>query len=421
MEAYLEKNRMKRVSFFIITVLFHSSILVAGAPAGTARIAEPLRPGDHLPAHTPLPLVNAPIAQLDPGKYSERLLILNFWGTWCSPCIPEMDSLAGLQQRNGRAVRVVAVSNEPVARLKAYLLRKPSGLWLASDTAGYWYARFALNYVGQCVLVDRQHRVLAIVRTDSLNQDVVDRALRGKPIRSSGETGNQRPVADADLFGLDSNTLSRVTLEGRRPGTTAMGKTYPSGPFANRRLSWINVGPLIMYKTAFGIESQKQVVYEGITEHEATEDTSRIYCLDVVVPPSRKDSLYVLARAVLNILLPIKGRVERRTIDVYVLVRKTGDSLHIPVSDSAAATYQFSGTGFDGTGIRLQVFVDYLSNELDLPVVDETGLTGVYDVHTTNVLRSRVDVLGAVDKLGLRLERGQRVMDVLVLSESHTE
>ncbi len=389
-----------------------------------ARGETTLHPGDHLPAHKVLTLVNAPLKTLDPAKYSDRLLVLNFWGTWCSPCMPEMDSLAGLQRRNEGVIRVVAISDEPVPRLTAYLGRRPTKVWLASDTAVYWYKRFALDHVGECVLVDKQHRILAIVRTELLTQATIDSALEGKPVFSSGETGSRRADAeDADLFGLDSNTLSRVTLEYSRPQTTAMGKTYPTGPFAGRRLSWINVCAPIMYKSAFGIESQKQVAYEGITEKEAwdVKDTSQIYCVDVVVPPSRKDSLYVLTQAVLNILLPIKGRVEKRTIDVYALERNPGDSLRIRVSDSVRATSWFSGTGFDGTGIKLQVFADYLSNELDLPVVDETGLGGVYDIHTTNVLRSSADTIEAVKKLGLRLEKVRRVMDVLVLSGSHTE
>ena len=132
-------------------------------------------------------------------------------------------------------------------------------------------------------------------------------------------------------------------------------------------------------------------------------------------------SMICPAAAVLTITLCLGVVNASGPIAVYALVRKTGDSLHIRVSDSVEATSWFSGTGFDGTGIRLQVFANYLSNELDLPVVDETGLGGVYDMHTTNVLRSRVDVLGAVDKLGLRLEKGRRVMDVLVLSGSHTK
>lgn len=365
-----------------------------------------LHPGDRLPNH-PLPVLNAPTSKIDPGARAEApLTILNFWGTWCSPCIPEMDSLSSLQQRNRGRLRVIAISNEPLPRLTAYLKRKPSGLWLASDTAAYWYRQFALDYVGQAALVDARGRVLAVVRTDSIDQHMIDHAIKGEPIRSSGETGSQA----ADGFDTDPATAMRITLEGYRPNTTPMGKTYPTGPFKNRRLSWINVGPSILYKDVFDIHSEKQVVYEGTAANAAGR-----YCFDIVVPEEQRDSLHKLAQAVLNILLPVKGRLEKRTLDVYAL--QLGPELKIRASDSSGATVAYSGEGFDGTGIPIKTFVDYLSNELDLPVIDETNMKGRYDIHTENVLRSRADVTAGVEKLGLRLEKVKREIDVLVLSK----
>jgi cytochrome c biogenesis protein CcmG, thiol:disulfide interchange protein DsbE len=40
-----------------------------------------------------------------------RIVVLNFWATWCPPCVEEMPSLAQLQKRlAGRDVTVMAVS-----------------------------------------------------------------------------------------------------------------------------------------------------------------------------------------------------------------------------------------------------------------------------------------------------------------------
>jgi uncharacterized protein (TIGR03435 family) len=135
--------------------------------------------------------------------------------------------------------------------------------------------------------------------------------------------------------------------------------------------------------------------------------------VDIVVPATRKDSLRQLAQAVLNILLPIKGRMEKRTIDVYALEMGTGPLIRR--NETGKGSVSFSGEGFDGIAVQIKVFADYLSNELDLPVVDETNLKGLWDIHTENVLRTRADVTAAVEKLGFRLEKVQRKIDVLVL------
>ena len=40
-----------------------------------------------------------------------RVVVLNFWATWCPPCVDEMPSLVQMQQRmKGKGVEVLAVS-----------------------------------------------------------------------------------------------------------------------------------------------------------------------------------------------------------------------------------------------------------------------------------------------------------------------
>ncbi|MGH9576107.1 MAG: TlpA family protein disulfide reductase, partial [Terriglobales bacterium] len=39
-----------------------------------------------------------------------QIVVLNFWATWCPPCVEEMPSLVALQQRMKGRVTVLAVS-----------------------------------------------------------------------------------------------------------------------------------------------------------------------------------------------------------------------------------------------------------------------------------------------------------------------
>lgn len=41
-----------------------------------------------------------------------KIVVLNFWTTWCEPCIIEMPSLARLQKQMGSKVTVLAVSTD---------------------------------------------------------------------------------------------------------------------------------------------------------------------------------------------------------------------------------------------------------------------------------------------------------------------
>jgi uncharacterized protein (TIGR03435 family) len=407
-QAILYKHTtMKKTGIaFFATLTVH---WVMGQPA-------PLKAGDVLPQHVIRPVINAPVTALDVGKYNKKILILNFWGTWCTPCIPEMDSLARLQQKNNSTIQVVGISNEKPERLRKYLQRKPSSVWLASDTATYLYKRFGLNSVGQCAIINKDHKIVTVTRTDSVNQQLIDKVLKGEPVPSYAETGKQRLAEKQDPFGVDSNAIFSVSLKPYLPGVTSMGKGYKHTPFEGRRKSYINICASIMYKDAYDVHSQQLVVYENLTEKQVCDfkDTAALFCYDLLVKPAQKDSLLIMMQKTLNELLPIKARIEKRAVSVYILT-KNGQPLNMPVSAAANPGYSYSGTGFEGTGIPLKTFVDYLCNELDLPVYDETGLAGKYDIKTENDLRTKKDIVDALGKLGLTIEKGERLMEVLIL------
>ncbi len=65
---------------------------------------EPARVFDRAPVQS----LNGPI---DLGNFRRSLVVLNFWATWCAPCLKELPSLDRLQARlGGSGVEVVAVS-----------------------------------------------------------------------------------------------------------------------------------------------------------------------------------------------------------------------------------------------------------------------------------------------------------------------
>ncbi len=66
------------------------------------------------------------------GKYpkvtnfeSGNVYVVEFWATWCPPCVKSMPHLAQLQEEYAdRKVQIVSVSDEPVEKIKEFLERK---------------------------------------------------------------------------------------------------------------------------------------------------------------------------------------------------------------------------------------------------------------------------------------------------------
>ena len=71
------------------------------------------------------------------GEYQGRVLVVNFWATWCAPCREEMPGFQRLQAK-WPAVRFVGLSAEDEGRVAAFArsLGITYPLWVGGDEVG---------------------------------------------------------------------------------------------------------------------------------------------------------------------------------------------------------------------------------------------------------------------------------------------
>lgn len=96
-----------------------------------------------------------------PGK----ILVIDFFGTWCPPCIEELPEIArvrtGLQNRRDIEFVVVATNSggDTPERLRSFGRRQHVTLPLAFDEGGKAHAAFGLSGFPGLVVIDRTGRV----------------------------------------------------------------------------------------------------------------------------------------------------------------------------------------------------------------------------------------------------------------------
>lgn len=69
------------------------------------------------------------------ADYRGRVVLINFWATWCEPCRDEMPSIERLRAKlAGRPFTVLAVNvDEPQSRIRTFLARLPLGFPVLLD------------------------------------------------------------------------------------------------------------------------------------------------------------------------------------------------------------------------------------------------------------------------------------------------
>jgi uncharacterized protein (TIGR03435 family) len=144
-------------------------------------------------------------------------------------------------------------------------------------------------------------------------------------------------------------------------------------------------------------------------------------------PSTSRDQMRLMLRTLLADRFKLAFHAEKRELRAYTLaVSKTGIKMH-PSGPGGKMFRENSATGMVARSISMKELADYLSDPLDAPLTDGTGLPGRYDFtidFTPHVDMERSDVrpdpaavLKAALKgdLGLDLVQRKEVRDVLVV------
>lgn len=175
--------QVKRVLSVLAMGLFWIS--GAGAAGFETRAALPA------PALKAYDLAGAP-KSLD--EYRGRMVVLNFWATWCPPCQREMPSLERLRTRMaGRPLEVVAMSSAETAdEVKAYLSKMKLGFTVLLDADSSNTRRWKVFALPTTFILDAEGRIRHVL-TGPTEWDqgealaVIESMLAGMPAHSSQE------------------------------------------------------------------------------------------------------------------------------------------------------------------------------------------------------------------------------------------
>ncbi len=90
-------------------------------------------------------------------------ILLNFWASWCPPCVKEMPSLEALHLKmQGRSLKVLAVSVDEGGwgAVDPFLARIPMTATILLDEGGKTASRYGVFQLPQTYLIDPQGRVV---------------------------------------------------------------------------------------------------------------------------------------------------------------------------------------------------------------------------------------------------------------------
>jgi peroxiredoxin len=158
--------RGKRAGLALVLVAVVGVVVNAAWIVRNIDLLRPMAPGDVAPAFA-LPVVT-PAGELGPGQaladWHGKIVVLDFWATWCGPCVDSLPGLARVHADLGDAGAVVLVNLDDPKDARALIDRYAPGLPLLYDTSGDVARRYGVQPLPHTVVIDRDGRVRAVFR-----------------------------------------------------------------------------------------------------------------------------------------------------------------------------------------------------------------------------------------------------------------
>jgi thiol-disulfide isomerase/thioredoxin len=113
-----------------------------------------------VPISGPMPVVAGPTVQggaLQVGDYRGKVVLINFWATWCNPCRREQPELEALWRKlspSGKVAFIGVNYKDQAAAAATYLQRYGVTYPSVSDPNGSLGDRFNVPYLPATILVD---------------------------------------------------------------------------------------------------------------------------------------------------------------------------------------------------------------------------------------------------------------------------
>ena len=305
-----------------------------------------------------------------------KVVVLEFWATWCGPCvkaIPHLNEL--IDEFKNQPVVFLSVTSEPAEKIRKFLISHPMKASIGIDKNETVRRAFGVRSIPHVVIVNAQGRIAAITHPARIQASHLREILNGEPstltrltyrsnATESGLVGVEAAETNLPIYEISIRESKRVA-DSDLPG--CMWESNPSAcRLAGREATVESALHFVFGKTAARMVLRCEL-------------PKGIYDFRLVAPAGHDSELEDQFANALKSTFGLRVKHQKIQMQVYVLTQIATNTPGLRLGASPGGGGE-TRDGFRFNGCTLQTVAEFLEKALSAPVVNETGLTNYFHV-----------------------------------------
>lgn len=433
--------------FIMKTFTLGLALLIAGLSTNGQNAPLPVRPlslGDAVPDLEFKSLINHTGQTARLSDFKGKNIILDFWGTYCTPCVELFPELDGLQKAFKKDLVIIAATWQPREKVEAFLktnaFAKNVSFLIATD-ARPLNKLFPNGSIPHEVWISKNRKLQAVTSAEYITHANIEAFTNNKTFPFIHKDDNlsynyEKSIVENAISINESQVLEKTSFYKHIPGLSASVNLHRSdtGYF----LSYLNQPLMQLYFNALPVRLNnfyRQYILEAapvedffynvdnLTENYDEWRLRNTYCYEVNSRQRLSDSS-IKAKMLrdLNDQFNLNGRIEKRCCTLYKL-------LYIGKGRKALKSSGITtGLEWSDKGLSKNLYNKPVSTLIQFLNGGSTKRTDVFEFEDGTSIGYNIDIelklldVGDIENLktqlkpyGLDLKESQIVKDVFVL------
>jgi thiol-disulfide isomerase/thioredoxin len=407
---------------------------------------KPLKVGDQVPDVLIKRIENYKTSQAQISDFKDKLLILDFWASWCGACISMLPRIDSLQRQFDDKIQILPVAYQSSRVINDFLERyeKKRGRRIVlpevmSDTL--LHALFPHTYLPHYVWISTKGKVFTITGMEEMTAANIQKVLDGRAntIRQKADAkavayDTKKPLFINGNGGDGAGIVYHSILSGYTEGLVNSGYNITDDS-SEVRIGFRNTTLQSMFQVAYSDNGYlgKNRVILNVSDPGKLSSTltgqryndwrkqGNAFCYEVKMPPlRRKEAHEIMKQDFARFFNQYKAGMQKRNTTCLVL-KRTDNTDRIKTkggkSIMSAQYGQFTLQNKKLLFLVSQLNVIAMQNS-PYPVIDDSGYSEPVDLVLDANLSDVADLNKALKPYGLALVEEVREIDMLVIADN---